>query len=240
MIPVAERTYTVYCHTNNINGKKYIGITAVRPEYRWNHGKGYKHQVFNKAVEKYGWENFTHEILFEGLTREEAELQELTLIRQYNTQDARYGYNVSCGGHLSGRRYATEEEALEAKRNTWNKSRIRNRDSRLEQARNWRANNKDKVNAYKREYYHRTKKLKGRYGHIVTDDTKEKISKRVSRPVAAILNGEVVKVYSSFKEAGKDLNICHSNICRSIKTGMKCGGYNWMRLGEAKKRHGND
>ena len=236
---MAERRYTVYCHTNIINGKKYFGITAVKPEYRWNHGKGYNHQVFSKAISKYGWENFSHEILFEGLTKEEAELQEMSLIRQFKTQDHRYGYNISCGGNLSGRIYATDEEAYEAKRNTWKKSRICNRDVRIEQTKRWKANNKERVKAYKREYYHKTKTLKGRQHYIVTDETKEKISKRVSRPVAAILNGEVVKVYSSFKEAGKDLNICHSNICRSIKTGMKCGGYNWMRLGEAKK-YGNN
>ena len=51
-----ERTFTVYCHTNKINGKKYIGITSKKPEYRWNNGKGYSTQiVFARAIEKYGW-----------------------------------------------------------------------------------------------------------------------------------------------------------------------------------------
>ena len=238
MIEVAERTYTVYCHTNNINGKKYIGITAVKPEYRWNHGNGYRHQVFEKAIKKYGWENFSHEILFEGLTKEEAELQEIALIRQYNTQDSKYGYNISCGGKLAGRVYATEEERISALKAHRKRYRESHREQRIKECKRWKAENRDKVNANKRDYYHRTKVLKGcRSPH--SEETKAKISQRVSRPVASVLNGEIVKVYASFTEAEKDLNISHSNICRALRTGIKCGGYNWMRLGEAKK-YGNN
>lgn len=235
---MAERRYTVYCHTNNINGKKYFGITAVKPEYRWNHGKGYNHQVFSKAISKYGWENFSHEILFEGLTKEEAELQEISLIRQFKTQDQRYGYNISCGGNLAGRIYETEEEKVNALKERRKKYRETHRDQRIAECKKWRAEHRGRVNAYKIAYYHRTKKLKG-YHSPHSEETKSKISARVSRPVASVLNGEIVKVYPSFTEAEKDLNISHSNICRAIKKGTKCGGYNWMRLGEAKK-YGNN
>ena len=34
--------YIIYKHINKINGKIYIGQTCQKPEYRWNHGKGYK------------------------------------------------------------------------------------------------------------------------------------------------------------------------------------------------------
>ena len=59
--------YTVYCHTNKINGKRYVGITKQKPETRWNNGKGYSTQYFKRAIDKYGWEEFTHEILFTNL-----------------------------------------------------------------------------------------------------------------------------------------------------------------------------
>lgn len=95
-----DKTYYVYCHTNNINGKKYIGITGLeKPLYRWHKdGSGYSGQVFGIAIEKYGWNNFKHEILFEGLAYEDACKKEKDLIRKYKTTDRKYGYNISIGG----------------------------------------------------------------------------------------------------------------------------------------------
>ena len=62
-----ENTYSVYKHTNKVNGKVYIGITYNKPEVRWgSNGIGYKRQLFWNAIQKYGWDNFTHEILFES------------------------------------------------------------------------------------------------------------------------------------------------------------------------------
>ena len=68
--------YTVYMHTNLINDKKYIGITQQVPEMRWKNGKGYKPTShFRKAIVSYGWNNFKHEILYTGLTAEQASLK---------------------------------------------------------------------------------------------------------------------------------------------------------------------
>lgn len=58
-----KNNWCVYMHTNNINGKRYIGISQ-NPKRRWKNGNGYKTQLFGKAINKYGWDNFTHEILF--------------------------------------------------------------------------------------------------------------------------------------------------------------------------------
>lgn len=89
-----EHNYTVYMHKNKINGKVYIGITKQKPEYRWNDGNGYKKQLFYKAIEKYGWNNFEHIILFEHLTKKEAEYKEIEFIKKFNSHCGKYGYNV--------------------------------------------------------------------------------------------------------------------------------------------------
>lgn len=64
--------YTVYMHTCP-NGKVYIGITNRSPLSRWNNGNGYKNNAhFFNAILKYGWSNIAHEILYDGLSEQEA------------------------------------------------------------------------------------------------------------------------------------------------------------------------
>lgn len=98
--------YTVYMHTAP-NGKRYIGITSLAPELRWGkNGLGYRNnRLFNKAIHKYGWDNIEHEILFEGLTQEEAEQKEIELIAFYDTTNTKKGYNISLGGGYTTKGY---------------------------------------------------------------------------------------------------------------------------------------
>lgn len=91
--------YTVYKHTGP-TGKVYIGITRRRLEDRFRNGDGYKSSpVFYAAIQKYGWDAFRHEVLFEGLTEDEACEKERELIKAYRSQDHRFGYNIEAGGH---------------------------------------------------------------------------------------------------------------------------------------------
>lgn len=104
------RSYTVYKHTSP-SGKVYIGITCQRPEIRWNGGRGYKHSPhFSAAIARHGWENFHHEILAEGLTREAAEAMEVALIAEYDSTNRTKGYNADKGG-LARPRHSEETRA---------------------------------------------------------------------------------------------------------------------------------
>lgn len=103
-------SYIVYMHENKINGKKYIGMTKRSLKKRSNNGKGYKGcDKFYRAIEKYGWNNFTHKILYKNLTKEEAELKEQELIKLYNTQVN--GYNIANGGKANSVTQETIEKA---------------------------------------------------------------------------------------------------------------------------------
>lgn len=89
----------LYCHTNQINGKRYIGITGRKPARRWKGGSGYKKQpLFYNAIKKYGWNAFSHDILFSNLTKEEAGEKEIFFIALFRSADKRYGYNNTRGG----------------------------------------------------------------------------------------------------------------------------------------------
>ena len=90
--------YCVYKHTSP-SGKVYIGITQQQPENRWQGGLGYRRNAyFFRAILKYGWENFTHEIVHAGLDKETACLLETALIRAYKSNEKAHGYNITSGG----------------------------------------------------------------------------------------------------------------------------------------------
>ena len=107
-----ERNYKVYKHTSPSN-KVYIGITGVDPVIRWGNGKKYtENEHFTNAINKYGWDNFKHEILFDNLTKEEAELMEQFYIALYDSTNREKGYNKSTGGK-SGRGVSPSKEQRE-------------------------------------------------------------------------------------------------------------------------------
>lgn len=90
--------YIVYIHTNQINNKKYVGITRRTVNERWGlMGQGYAQQPkFYNAIQKYGWENFTHEIIATNLNEMEALELESYYIQYYNTIEN--GYNILLHG----------------------------------------------------------------------------------------------------------------------------------------------
>ena len=102
--------YTVYMHVNKITNKKYIGITSQKPEDRWGPGgRHYKNQYFARAIKKYGWDNFDHFILCEGLEEDTAKQMEIALIAEHRSNIPDFGYNCTIGGDGVGK-YLSEEE----------------------------------------------------------------------------------------------------------------------------------
>ena len=95
--------YLIYKHTNKINGKSYVGQTSQKVASRWRNGLGYSGSpVFYAAIKKYGFENFTHEIIEENITTKAiANQREQYWIAYYHTwiyDSACNGYNSTPGG----------------------------------------------------------------------------------------------------------------------------------------------
>lgn len=89
--------YVVYIHKNILNGKVYVGQTCNLSE-RWrNNGKNYFNSIkFYNAIKKYGWDNFTHEVVYSNLNKQAADKLEKELIHKYNSIEE--GYNLKEGG----------------------------------------------------------------------------------------------------------------------------------------------
>lgn len=95
----AERDYCLYIHKNKINGKVYVGITR-RLENRWA-GKGSAYigcRYFYSAIQKYGWDNFEHIVVQNGLTQKEAQQAEIDMISELDSTNPQKGYNIEKGG----------------------------------------------------------------------------------------------------------------------------------------------
>lgn len=93
--------YKVYMHIFP-NNKVYIGITKQKPKYRWRDGKKYyANKYMENAIKKYGWGNIEHKILYDNLSKEQAEQKEIELIKEYKANNRDYGYNILEGGNVS-------------------------------------------------------------------------------------------------------------------------------------------
>lgn len=83
----------IYRHTSP-SGKVYIGVTKNRPEGRWQNGRGYKNnEYFYRAILKYGWNNFQHEIILDNLSYNDAAFGEAYLIEMHDATNRECGYN---------------------------------------------------------------------------------------------------------------------------------------------------
>lgn len=85
---------TVYKTINNVNGKFYIGVHSTNNPNDSYLGSG---TAINCAIEIYGEENFTKEILHIFDTREEAYKKEAELVTEDFINNPRT-YNIALGG----------------------------------------------------------------------------------------------------------------------------------------------
>ena len=80
------KTYCIYKHILP-NQKVYIGQTCD-VKRRWRACNYVGNCFFYNAIQKYGWENITHEILEDNLTLEEANEKEKYYIALYQSTNS--------------------------------------------------------------------------------------------------------------------------------------------------------
>lgn len=208
-------TFTVYKHTSP-SGKVYIGITCQRPKARWANGAGYKHSPhFLEAIKKYGWDNFEHTILAEGLSKEEAEAEEVALIAKYKSTDRRFGYNTDLGGS-TGPKHTQESKAkiaqANAKRGCSSETRAKLRALKL--AHPTTPETAQKIAEANRGRKHRPESI-------------ERIrAAQKKRPVRNVTTGAL---YDSLQDAARATGLEATKICKVCRgLRLSTGGYNWQ------------
>ncbi len=86
----------IYLITCLINGKKYVGQTTQPLKKRiTQHKRGTLY--IDKAIQKYGWKNFTVQVLEECETQEQLNEREIFWIAALNSKVPN-GYNITNGG----------------------------------------------------------------------------------------------------------------------------------------------
>ena len=211
--------FTVYMHISPSN-KRYIGITSTSTKHRWgNNGICYRPQpYFWKAIQKYGWDNFEHIIIAENLTKEEACKMEIELIKQYNSNNSKYGYNVSTGGEHIG-------EGVK-RTDTWKRH--------MSQVMRGNLNRVHKNSPEQRKAI--SERMKGNdFGsrRNITNDYKEKAL--ISQPNRVVieqytLSGELIATFRSVNEAHKLTGIWNiAEASRPDGRSKTSGGYIWKR-----------
>lgn len=222
--------YIVYGHENLLNSKIYIGITKFsNPNKRWLNGKGYrKTSIFYKAIEKYGWEGFSHIILNENLSKEEAMTIERTLIKKY--KDLGLSYNIGEGGEgtnsfspetiIKLQQYKGTRASMFGIKHT-EEAKIKIRENSI--GRKCSQLTKLKIGTANKGINN------GMYKKIIPEEVRKKVSIRFSKPVLQFtLNREFLQEFPSATLAQKTLNIKINHIgscCKNIR--KTCGGYIW-------------
>ena len=227
-----RNNYCIYCHTNTINGKKYIGQTKYgeNPQQRWRYGSGYQNcEVFNKAIQKYGWDNFEHHILLDGLTQDEANYFEEFYIKLYHTciidKDC-WGYNSTYGGDNSLVSDLTREKLRQSSLKLWNNEEYRKKVTYGRKGRKHSQKTKQLISnilsGRTLSEEHKQNLRKQKLGISFSEEHKKHLSEKSahSKKVRCIETGEV---FNSCSEAAKAMNMSKnsrthiSRVCKSIE-----------------------
>jgi group I intron endonuclease len=240
-----EKKWCVYMHTSPSN-KAYIGITSKSVKERWGKdGSRYKQKtqpVMYAAIQKYGWENFTHYIFADNLSEKEAKHMEVLLIALYKTNCSKYkrpsyGYNMTDGGDGStGHRLSDETKY---KISNAAKNRLASPDERKKISNSLiglMAGDKNPMYGVRRfgadNPNYGNHKLVGEnnpnYGKHLPEETKKKIQSR--QKCKQVMCVETGQIYCSIREAARQTGLNQSHIskcCRGIKGYETVGKFHW-------------
>ena len=159
-----DKKYVVYQHVTP-DGLYYFGQTQ-NVERRWrNNGIQYKGTSLYPYIEKYGWDNIQHIVLFRDQTKDNALWIEDFLIE--TAREDEVCINKQRSGNISREEgykqeyYEQNKQQIKEQHKQYyerNKDKIREyQEQNKDKIREYQEQNKDKINEQKRNYYERNK-----------------------------------------------------------------------------------
>lgn len=217
------------------------------PERRWNNGKGYQsNEYMTNAINKYGWSNIKHEILFTNLTKEEAEQKEIKLIAKYKSNNKKHGYNILKGGNVSkGLTKEMLEKMSERTTKLWENQEYKEHMIEVHLGKKPSQKTREKMSKNSARFWagkHLPKEVKRKISaNRKGKDAWNKGTKGIMKPnQTSFKKGEIhsitkkVKcietntVYDTINNASRQMNInatCIINVCKGKQ--LTAGGFHW-------------
>ncbi len=237
----------IYKITNLINHKVYIGQTT-RPieermyEYAAQSRKIRGNSAIHRSINRYKWKNFTYEILDIAETIDELNEKEKYYIKNFESYNRKYGYNILEGGRNSKPGPETRKKMSEAHKG-------------IKQSPEWIENRIHKAGSMEAQNYGRNKTLEEKQylsenspkfwqGKNRSEETKEKISKTklekniTNKPTQLYKSvykkdfstNEIIQTYDSTQIASEFENVDQSTISRWCSNNKIVRGFLWTYI----------
>lgn len=230
--------YQIYLHETP-NGKIYVGCTSQSLNRRWRNGDGYvRNTAFYADIQKYGWENIRHVVLYKIEDEEQAKREETRLISEYKSSNPMFGYNISDGDYAesrvaeSTRRLLSEKGqgrfAGETNPNYGRKHTDEERKVMSEKARLYFQTHDNPNKGRKRTAEERKKQSESRKNSPVAQEAIARLNASKAKKVMCLETG---RIYASAREVQRVEGFRAGNIgsaCRGLYE--KAYGYHWQYL----------
>lgn len=218
----------IYCYTNLINGKKYIGQT-INEKLRFNvHKSAFKKECnleynspLHKAMRKYGYENFNYTILQDELPNNPEVLKKLEnyYIELYNTKVPN-GYNINSG--MVNLNHAKQVSNKIKNDRTWDQAKLTEQE--VIELRKAYQNGESPSQIYQNKYkniLHYNSFLNiwsgKRYKNIMPEVFKNKSHTKLNNEIVKKIREDRNKNQLSYQELSKKYNISKPTIADIIK-----------------------
>lgn len=230
----------IYKITNKINGKIYIGKSTTNNENYYGSGIS-----INRAIKKYGKENFTKKILEQCDNVTDLNKKEIFWINYYGSTNRVVGYNIADGGNGGNTRVNYTESEMTEYKNKISEG-LKKSEKYSESVENRKNKKRDKHSEVMKKLYKEGKLFVGKNTPKPSDETKQKISeknkgkKRTEKTKEKIAKSKFKKVYmfdsdnnllNEFKSIGDASEKCGINRCciSDVCNGRQktAGGYRW-------------